>query len=103
MYDTWRLSRPKSDGTVRVINIDLGTSNPLWWASNPPYTAFNGEREIGGTITLKVPGSSQWASRGLMKYLGTYFKVLRILNIDPEGNLVCEPLIDFPLRQGHTT
>lgn len=92
----WRVKPPNADGTTRVIGIDLGPVKPIWWESFPYYSS--GKVGNGSTIVLKIPGSTQWASRGEMKYYGAYFQVLRVLRIDDYGNFVCETIIDFPLR-----
>lgn len=91
----YRIIPPKADGTTRILNVDMGTV-PIWWESRPVYnSAYFGN---GSIIVLKIPGSTQWASRGTMKYYGARFEVFRVLRIDEQGNYVCETLVDFPIR-----
>lgn len=90
----WRVAPPNVDGTTRVLNLDLGTT-PIWWKSQPELK-FR-EPASGDTIILKIPGSN-YSNRGYIQYNGAYFQVLVVLRRDEHGNYICDPLIDFPIR-----
>lgn len=94
----WRVDPPKANGETWVHGLDLGRT-PIWWDSSPKYVSFNGEREIGGFIVLKLPGATMWSARWETKYYGTTFQVLKITRIDDDGRFVCEEIIQFPMRQ----
>jgi hypothetical protein len=91
----YRITPPKADGTTRIVNVDMGVT-PIWWESRPQYNSTHFGN--GSIIVLKIPGATQWASRGTMKYYGARFEVFRVLQRDINGNFICESLVDFPIR-----
>jgi hypothetical protein len=94
---SWIVTPPNENGECSVLGVDLGTT-PIWWDSKPDLKYVN-PLSIGATIVLKIPGSTQWASRGEMKYYGAYFQILKVDSIDSRGNYVCSSVLDFPLRK----
>lgn len=96
MY-TWRVQPPKPNWETRVHGVELGKT-PIWWSPKEPFRIEH--LDNGDTIVLKIPGGSGWAARWETKYYPTYFQVLKIIRKDVDGNFVCEPVVDFPLRDG---
>jgi len=100
MFGTWRVAPPKIDGSTRVQGVDLG-AQPIWWEPDPKLVPSLSPERLGNgnLIVLKIPGSN-YSNRGYVQYTGAYFQVLKVLRKDDQGNFVCEPVIDFPVRNG---
>jgi hypothetical protein len=97
---TYKVTKPhNAEGECNVLGVDMGAA-PVWWTQTKRDID---KLENGDTIVLKIPGGTYWAARGVVKYSGAQFYVLRILGKGTSASdreyFECESIIEIPLRK----